>query len=325
MKTKPMDNTKLGLFVLAGLLFLIFSLYMIGRNRNLFGSTFTIQASFQNVSGLMPGNNVRFSGIDVGTVREIAIESDTSILVTMVIDKGARRFIKKNSVASVGTDGLMGNQLININSVKEVAAPVEEGDKIYSKKPIETDAMLRTLNITNDNIAAITNDLRKITRKINNSNSLWQLLSDTLIAKDLKQAAVNIRLAGKNASYAASEVADLAKSIKQGQGLAGALISDTVLVSNLKGSLADIHKASQETAKAANDLGDLLKNVKEGGGTVGALLSDTLVLHKLNNSLENIEEGTARFSENMEAMKHNFLFRRYFKKQEKAKRKSGDE
>lgn len=321
MKTKPIDNAKLGLFVLAGLMFLIFSLYMIGRNRNLFGSTFTIQASFQNVNGLTPGNNVRFSGIDVGTVREIIIESDTSILVTMVIDKKARQYIKKNSVASVGTDGLMGNQLININSVRENAEPVEEGDKIHAEQPIETDAMLRTLNTTNDNIAIITGDLRKITRKINNSNSLWQLLSDTLIAKELKQAAVNIRLAGQNASYAAHEVADLAKSIKQGQGLAGTLITDTALVSNLKGSLADIHEASEETAKAANDLGELLQGLKDGEGTAGALLSDTVVLHKLNQSLENIEEGTARFNENMEAMKHNFLFRRYFKKQEKLKKK----
>lgn len=70
MSTKKIDNVKLGLFVLAGALFLIFSLYMIGKNRSLFGSTFTINASFYNVNGLMPGNNVRFSGIDVGTVKK---------------------------------------------------------------------------------------------------------------------------------------------------------------------------------------------------------------------------------------------------------------
>ena len=85
MKTKGIDNVKLGIFVMAGLVFFIFSLYMIGKNRNFFGDTFTIQASFRNVDGLTPGNNVRFSGIDVGTVRRIEIESDTSILVTMVI------------------------------------------------------------------------------------------------------------------------------------------------------------------------------------------------------------------------------------------------
>lgn len=325
MKTKPIDNAKLGLFVLAGLLFLIFSLYMIGRNRNLFGATFTIQASFHNVNGLMPGNNVRFSGIDVGTVRDISIESDTTILVTMIIDKKARLFIKKNSLASVGTDGLMGNQLININSVKAESLPVEEGDKISSLKPIETDDMLRTLNTTNDNIAVITGDLRKITGKINNSNSLWQLLSDTLIARDLKQAAVNIKMAGQNAAYAANEVADLANNIKKGQGLAGTLIMDTLLVENVRQSLGEIQRASEGTATAANDLVEMLQKVKEGEGTAGALLSDTLVLHKLNQSLDNIEEGTAKFNENMEAMKHNFLFRRYFKKQEKAEKKNKEE
>lgn len=321
MKTKPIENTKLGLFVIAGLLFLIFSLYMIGRNRNLFGSTFTVQASFHNVNGLTPGNNVRFAGIDVGTVRSITIESDTSVLVTMVIDKKARPYIRKNSIASVGTDGLMGNQLININSREGGAPAVEEGDRLYSLKPVATDEMLRTLNTTNDNIAVITNDLRKITAKINNSKSLWQMLSDTVMAGDLKQAAVNIRVAGRNASQAGTEIADLARQIRQGEGLAGTLVTDTVLVAQLRQSLEDIHKASEGAAQATNDLQELFKTVKEGDGTAGALLSDTLLLHKLNQSLDNIEQGTARFNENMEAMKHNFLFRGYFRKQEKANRK----
>ena len=322
MKTKPMDNARLGLFVLAGLIFLIFSLYMIGRNRNFFGSTFIIEASFHDVNGLTPGNNVRFAGIDVGTVRDITIENDTSILVTMVIDKKARPYIKKNSLAAIGTDGLMGNQLVNINSIVGSALPVEEGDRIRSLKPIETDAMLRTLNTTNENIAIITSDLRKITKKINNSNSLWQLLSDTLIAQDLKHAAVNIRRAGQSATTAGNEIADLARQMRKGEGLAGTLIADTALVLRLRESLDEIHRASQGAAEATNDLQELFQKVKEGEGAAGALISDTLLVYKLNQSLENIEEGTSRFNENMEAMRHNFLFRGYFKKQEKAAKKN---
>ncbi|ELR70145.1 Mammalian cell entry related domain protein [Fulvivirga imtechensis AK7] len=324
MKTKPIDNVKLGLFVLAGLVFLIFSLYMIGRNRNIFGSTFTVEASFLDVKGLTPGNNVRFAGIDVGTVRKIIIENDTSILVTMVIDKKARPYIKKNSIAAIGTDGLMGNQLVNISSIPGDAPPIEEGARIRSLKPVETDEMLRTLNTTNENIAIITTDLRKITKKINNSNSLWQLLSDTLIASDLKQAAVNIRRAGQSATIAGNEIADLARQMRKGEGLAGALIADTALVTRLRESLDEIHQASLGAAEATNDLQELFQKVKEGEGAAGALISDTLLVHKLNQSLENIEEGTSRFNENMEAMRHNFLFRGYFKKlekQEKANKK----
>src|SRR5690349_3412806 len=135
MKNKTLDNTKLGLFVLLGLAFLIFSLYMIGRNRNMFGSTFTLKANFHNTNGLLVGNNVRYSGIDVGTVTRIRIVSDTSVLVTMIIDKSVKRFIKQNSIATIGTEGLMGNKLININGQSDKANPVEDGSMIETLRP----------------------------------------------------------------------------------------------------------------------------------------------------------------------------------------------
>jgi phospholipid/cholesterol/gamma-HCH transport system substrate-binding protein len=322
MSRKKIDNMKLGLFVLAGSLFLIFSLYMIGKNRSLFGSTFTISASFKNVNGLMPGNNVRFSGIDVGTVKSISLESDTSVQVVMIIDKKLIRYIKKNSIASVGTDGLMGNKLVNITGQRGEAVQVEDGDKIMSLVPIETDAMLRTLDITNDNIAVITGDLKKITQKINNSTSLWRLLSDTLIARDIKQAALNIKSASYNASVAGKEFVDMTRRLKSGDGLVGTLISDTVLSYKLEQSLDDIQHASNDAAILATDLKEIVKKINAGEGTAGVLLSDSLMVEKLNQTFKNVEEGTARFNENMKAMQQNFLFRGYFKDQEKAARES---
>lgn len=321
MSTKKIDNVKLGLFVLAGALFLIFSLYMIGKNRSLFGSTFTINASFYNVNGLMPGNNVRFSGIDVGTVKKISLESDTSVRVTMIIDKKLKKFIKKNSIAAVGTDGLMGNKLVNISGQPGDSPVVEDGDEILSMKPVETDEMLRTLNTTNENIAAISSDLKKITQKINNSTSLWKLLSDTMITRDIKQAALNIKAASYNAAIAGKEFADMTMRVKSGDGLVGTLIADTVLVNQLRQSLNEIQVASNQAASVATDLKTVSMRLKHGEGTAGALLSDSLMLEKLNQTFKNVEEGTAKFNENMEAMQHHPLFRGYFKDKEKEAKK----
>jgi phospholipid/cholesterol/gamma-HCH transport system substrate-binding protein len=117
-------NLKLGIFTMGGLLFIVFMLYMIGSSRNMFSSNFEISARFRSVNGLMAGNNVRLSGIDVGTIRRIDFINDTSVQVVMVIEKKVRPFIKKNSLASVGTDGLIGSKLININSVSAQALPV---------------------------------------------------------------------------------------------------------------------------------------------------------------------------------------------------------
>ena len=86
MANKPFNNIKLGVFILLGLLFLILLLYMIGRNRNMFGSNFKLKARFENVQGLKAGNNVRFGGIEVGTVKKVNILNDTTMEVIMIVD-----------------------------------------------------------------------------------------------------------------------------------------------------------------------------------------------------------------------------------------------
>ena len=324
MKTKKIHNVQLGLFVLAGLVFLIFLLYMMSRNRNMLGSTFTIKAVVSNVNGLVPGNNVRFKGIDVGTVKSIDIHNDTAIYVNMVIDSKMQRFIKQNAIVSIGTDGLMGNKLININSISTLSEPVREGSVLFSLRPIETDEMLRTLNTTNNNIERITDNLKQISVKLNNSNSLWNLLSDTIITQDLKKTVVNFRDAGEHTAKLTSNAQDLVARLDQGNGIVPALFTDTLMVDHLNKSLTTIQQASEQTAGMMNDLKTVIDNMKQGEGTAGMLLTDTVLRNSFYKSMINVEEGTGRFNENMEALKSNFLFRKYFKKLEKEKKNAAN-
>ena len=317
MAPKSLNNAKLGLFVFAGLLFMVFSLYMIGSNRNLFGSSFVIQASFYNVDGLTVGNNVRFSGIDVGTVKTIKIESDSTIAVTMLLDRSVRKYLRQNVIASIGTDGLMGNKLININSQSGAAPLLEPGTVIQSLKPIETDAMLRTLNITNDNIEVITQNLKSITERLNRNNSLWTLLADTVIARDLTLAVREIREASKNTVAFTKQANYLIKEVKKGEGLAGSILTDTIVFAKLKSAVGDLEKTSGSAQQFANDLEELVQHAKHGEGAAATLIYDTALVNRLKRSMINVEEGTARFNENMEALKHNFLTRSYFRKQDK--------
>ena len=117
MNKETNQNIRLGIFVIAGLLLLITGLYFIGSNRNIFGKTFTLYAKFHNVSGLQTGNNVRYSGIDVGTVEKIEIINDTTIRIQMLLKADLKKIIRKNALATLGTDGLMGDKLINIDPV----------------------------------------------------------------------------------------------------------------------------------------------------------------------------------------------------------------
>jgi phospholipid/cholesterol/gamma-HCH transport system substrate-binding protein len=319
---KTINNFKLGLFVFAGLTFLIFSLYMIGKNRNLFGSTFSISARFHNINGLMPGNNVRYSGIDVGTVDRIELVNDTAVLVTMLIDRSARGYIRKNSMASIGTDGLMGNKLISIKAMPGESSPALDGDEIQTRKPVETDEMLQTLNTTNENIAIISHNLREITGKLNSRNSLWNFLADTLIVVDLKRAVSSIRQAGANTVRFTENATELVHNLESGKGIANTLFTDTTMTRQLQGSLAEIQKATHDLSVTTAQLKETLAKTSQGEGTLGVLLSDTAAANNLRRTLRNVEQGTGRFNENMEAMKHNWLFRGYFKDQEKEAEKA---
>jgi phospholipid/cholesterol/gamma-HCH transport system substrate-binding protein len=321
MKNKTVDNTKLGFFVLLGLAFLIFSLYMIGRNRNMFGSTFTLKANFHNTNGLLVGNNVRFSGIDVGTVARIRIVSDTSVLVTMIIDKKVKPFIKQNSIATIGTEGLMGNKLININGQSEKADPVEDGTVIETLRPIETDNMLRTLNTTNDNINIISHNLKEITVKLNSSSSLWNLLADSVIAIDLKQAVSRINEAGANTAKVTQDISNIVSKYKDGDGLVETIFTDTALSQNLERSVVEIQKLSKNLTVTSDQLKQAVSKIESGQGPASMLLSDSLSAERLKQTIINIEQGTSRFNEDMEALKSNFLFRKYFREQEKKAKK----
>ena len=322
MKTKKIHNVQLGLFVLAGIAFLVLTLYMMSKNRSLLGSTFMVKAVVSNVNGLVPGNNVRFKGIDVGTVKSIEIANDTVIHVTMVIDSKMRPFIKQNAVVSISTDGLMGNKLININSLPGVSDVVKDGSILESVKPIETDEMLRTLNTTNHNIERITDNLKQITMKLNNSNSLWNLLSDTIITEDLRKTIEGFRQTGTNTAKASDNAQALLARLGRGKGMLPTLFTDTSMANQVATSLATIKYAADETAGMMEDLNNMIENMKGGSGTAGMLLTDTLLRNSLHNSVINVEEGTGRFSENMEAMRSHFLFRRYFRKLEKEKKQA---
>lgn len=311
-KTK---NIRVGIFVLIGTIFIISALYFIGEKQNLFSSKFRISANFENVNGLMPGNNVRFGGINVGTVESVGIINDSTINVVMVIKDKIKPFIKKNSLASIGTDGLMGNKLINIISVNEPAPIVSDGDVLPSKLPFETDEMIRTISRTNEDVSIISKNLKEITNRLNDDNNLWSILLDPSIAGNIKDAVVNIKLTSERSAVITGDLSRLITDVKSGKGVVGALITDTSLSRSIKQTIVNIKFTSDTLAYITGDLKSVSQRIKNGEGAIGTILMDTNFVHNLNKSMENIEKGTDGFNQNMEALKHSILLRKYFKKE----------
>ena len=257
------NNVKLGVFVMAGLLVMMVFFYMIGSNKNMFGNSFVLKVRFANLNGLMEGNNVLFSGIQAGTVKSISIVNDTTIEVTMLIDSKVKGFIHNNAQAVIGTEGLMGNKVVNILPSKISSPLVVNGEMLQPQKIVSMDEMMQTLSKTNINIATISEVLKNSVQKLDTS-AIFDVLNDKNIGVSVRSSLKNINTASQNASYMTHELV-------------------------------------------------------YGKGPLHALLRDSTLTKHLNISMANIQKGTDGFDSIVEALKHNFLVKGYFKTQEKQK------
>lgn len=321
MASKKADHLRLGLFVLAGTALLVVGLYMLGSKQSLFSRTVDVVVHFNGVGGLRPGNNVRYAGIDVGTVGDIRIVSDTAVRVVLAIREQDADHILDNAIASLGTDGLMGNKLVNIAPGEGEGVPIRPGVELRTSIPLDTDLMMRTLDRTNVNMAAITDDLRELSERINRPGNLVHLLSDTLLAGDVRRSLEDLQQAVEHVRSSTAHVDDMLADVHAGKGALGMLVSDPAAEEQVRQWLATMQQladtltsASARVDRFAGDLG--------APGSMGHLLaSDTAAASDVRRTLENLEKGSSTLEENLRALQRNWFFRRYFKEQEKERAK----
>ena len=328
MENRTINNIKLGAFVSGGLLFLVVLLYMIGANRSLFGATYILKARFENVQGLVSGNNVRFSGIQAGTVKNIQILNDTVIEVVMIVDKKMQAIIRTNALVSIGTDGLVGNKVVNMVPSKVSAPLAKEGAILLVKRAVSTDEMLQTLYTTNNDIAVIAANLKMTVQRINTSTAIWTLLSDPYIPNDLKLSIAKIREATSKAASITNNLDEMIVEVKNGKGLLGMILTDDTLANNFGNVVLKINAVGEQLDTLSGEIRGLVNNfnqdLNKGKGPFNTLLRDSMLSIKLSNSLDNIQQGTDGFNQNMAAIKHSFLLRGYFKKMRKKELKNNN-
>lgn len=313
---------KLGVFVILGSLLILVMAYMIGNEQNVFRSTFRISAVFKNVNGLQEGNNVRYSGISVGVVKSIEMENDTSIRVHMQIEESMLAHIKDDAVAMVGSDGLVGSMLINILPGKGEGTPITDGGEISTFSRIDTQDMLTTLNVTNENAALLTADLLEVTQALRNgSGILGQLLYDSTMAKDVHQSFQNLRLTTIASRQAVNRLNEMIQQWQLEQSALTLLMDDPQFTDQIRNVVVNLDSSGREIRELTNRLNGLVAGLQEGEGTLGLLLKDTIMAAEIRHGLKYLDSGLVKFDENMEALQHNFLTRGYFKKLEREQRK----
>ncbi len=194
MQKNNEHTIRLGIFVSIGLVLFIIGIYFIGDKQQLFNKTFQISGVFKDVSGLQVGNNVRFSGINIGVIESIEIVSDSAVKVNFNIDDKARKYIKKDAKITIGSDGLMGNKVAIIIPGAKSKLEIQNNDIIVAAVPVSMDEILYNLKVTSSNAAYITDDLGAVMNNIRNGKgTIGKLFMDTLFAKSIDQTLLNIR------------------------------------------------------------------------------------------------------------------------------------
>jgi len=194
MKKTSGSKIKLGIIVVSSILIFIVAIYFIGQRQQLFCSTFQVSGVFKNICGLQIGNNVRFSGINVGVVQHIEQVTDSTVKVEMLVDDKARKFMKKNVKAIIGSDGLMGNKIVSIIPGSPGQSELSDNDVIETTMPVNIDDIMLKVKTTSDNLACITGNLAIVMESIKNGKgTIGELLMDSVLAKNVKQAMVNIK------------------------------------------------------------------------------------------------------------------------------------
>lgn len=194
MKKKTGNKIRLGIFVSIGITLFIAGIYFIGQRQQLFNSTFHVSGIFKDISGLQVGNNVRFSGINVGIIEDIQQITDSTVRVEMSINEHTRKFIKKNAKAIIGSDGLMGSKMVLIIPGTTCKQELSDNDIIETARLVSMDDILVKIKVTSDNAANLTGDLSAIMGNIREGKgTIGKLFMDSAFAQNLDKSLVNIK------------------------------------------------------------------------------------------------------------------------------------
>ncbi len=308
-----------GIFILIGLAFFITGVLAIGSLNKSFIRKVEITTVFDDVGGLQQGNNIWFSGVKIGTVKEMSFFGESQVLVVMNIDQKAQPFIHNNAKAKISSDGLIGNKIIVIYGGSADKPAIKEGDRLGVDKAYTTEDMFNTLQENNVNILAITTDFKEIGKKImSGEGTLGKLLVDKTLYNNLEATTKTLSEAAENAKQVSAEIKSYTTKLNEGDGLANELVTDTMVFSKIRQSVTQLNQIVKDASAVVSSLE---ASVNDPSSPLGVIMTDDSTAQSMKATIKNLEEGSVKLNEDLEAMQHSFLLRGYFKDQEKEKKK----
>jgi phospholipid/cholesterol/gamma-HCH transport system substrate-binding protein len=316
-------NVMVGIFVLLGLAILAGGILAVGNIHSTFVPKIRVSTSFPDVNGLQPGNNVWFSGLKVGTVDNLEFVGESQVRVSLKIDKNTQRFVHKDAMAKLSSDGLIGNKIVVITSGTPGTPSIEDGDVLRTSQEPSTDDMMVMLQESNQDLKSITSDLKAISSQIaSGQGTIGRLLYDDAMADSLSTTTASLAEASQNAGKTTAALSNYTSNLNKPGNLLHDLAHDKNVYPSIAKTTEGLAAASEDAAAAAKSL---RAATTDPTSPAGVLLADPAAGEDLKATLANLETSSEKLDENMEAMQHNFLLRRFFKKKAKEEKKAAEE
>jgi phospholipid/cholesterol/gamma-HCH transport system substrate-binding protein len=295
-----LSGAKLGIFIFIGSTLLVIGIFMLGNKEALFKPTFIVKAYFHNIEGLRSGAPVKLSGIDAGAVQNIKVVGDTVSLieVSMRLLKEIDHFIRVDTQAEIQTEGLVGNKYVSLKIGDSKSELVEDGGVILAKEPVSFADIIQETQGIMGYTKEMTKDLSEIIYRINEGEgTVGKIFTDDALY------------------YAAT---DLTKSADK--SLTSITAELNIITAQYKSLGESVKSAVENINRVVVRVDTLLDNTIKGKGVLGSLLvqgtsADSnfqAMLVNLKQISEESKTATTSLSENMEALKHNWLFKSYF-------------
>lgn len=315
-----------GIFVFAGMIIFATGILVLGGQKKSFMSSLQVVAMFQDIGGLAKGDNVWYSGVKVGTIKSITFTGPHSIAVRMDIEKKSREFIHKDVRAKVSSDGLVGNKIIALAGGTPEVPAVEDGDTIIVETAISTDEIMSTLQVNNKSLVEITGNLKEITKNIRNGQgTLGRLIADDAAYTSLEGTLATLQKTAANTQRLTEGLADYTARLQNKGTLANDLVTDTIVFAKLRSTVTQLESVAQGVDSVMLNLKDasagINENLRSSNTPAGVILNDEQTGTSLKHTIGNLETSSQKLDENLEALKHNFLFRGYFRRKAKAEAK----
>ncbi len=316
MKTEERKRSVMvGLFVLISIIIFVTGVLILGGQQKRFERTINIKTVFDDVAGLKKGNNVWFSGVKVGTIREIGFYGRSQVEVTMRIERNVQKYIRKDSKVKMSSEGIIGSKILLIEGGTLETPEIEEGDVLEAIAPLNTEDMMVTLQKNNENLVEITQDFKSIASQLaRGEGTVGALLSDSIMANHFKEVMANLERVSTNTVRASGALNLFASKLNTEGGLANEFLTDTVVFQQLKASVDQLQQTAATMSDLTGNLNEASKKLQETDNGIGMLLNDKDFSNQLKNTMGNLESSTEKLDENMEALQHNFLFRGFFRR-----------